>query len=216
MNEPIAVLAGTPVDTQMGVDCLKGAGLTGLPCPLAENPLDQTAFQISSAEEKAAFAGQVLDTAKAQGCKRAFVYCNSLSGAVDFAPLAVEKQMRIVTPLDVYRELAGQYTALGVISANAQGLSGIERTLLCVKRDLHLYGACCLDAVLAIEAGEDPEKLVERLHLVGLADWAQSCGAEALVLGCTHFPYFKEALRRRTSLPLLDPADRMIELLMAE
>ena len=39
--------------------------------------------------------------------------------------------------------------------------------------------------------------------------------AEALLLGCTHFPYFKEALARRTSLPLIDPAREMLELLQA-
>ena len=41
------------------------------------------------------------------------------------------------------------------------------------------------------------------------------CGAEALVLGCTHFPYFKEALAARTALPLVDPAEEMLRLLAA-
>ena len=50
LNEPIAVLAGTPVDTRMGVDCLAGAGLSGAAFPLAEDPRRQTAFQISSPE----------------------------------------------------------------------------------------------------------------------------------------------------------------------
>jgi len=36
---------------------------------------------------------------------------------------------------------------------------------------------------------------------------------EALVLGCTHFPYFKEALAARTGLPLVDPAEEMLRLL---
>ena len=36
--EQIAVLAGTPVDTQMGVDCLARAGLNGLAFPLASDP----------------------------------------------------------------------------------------------------------------------------------------------------------------------------------
>jgi len=33
------------------------------------------------------------------------------------------------------------------------------------------------------------------------------------VLGCTHFPYFKEALAARTRLPLVDPAEEMLRLL---
>ena len=108
-KEPIAVLAGTPVDTQMGVDVLARAGLSGLSFPLAEDPRQQTAFQISSAPEKQAKVRSVLQAAMNRGCRKAFVYCNSLSSAVDFGPLAVETGMRIVTPLDVYRPLAGQY-----------------------------------------------------------------------------------------------------------
>jgi glutamate racemase len=215
MNEPIAVLAGTPVDTQMGVDCLTRAGLKGLAFPVASDPLAQTAFQISPPEGKSALVGALLDRAAEQGCRRAFVYCNSLSAAVDFPPLAEEKQLRIVTPLDVYRRLAGRYRALGVIAANAQGLAGIERTLLAENPALRFLGAACLDAVLAVEAGEDPDALTERLHLDIPARWFRSCGAEALVLGCTHFPYFREALAARTELPLIDPAEDMIALLRA-
>jgi glutamate racemase len=218
MNEhsPVAVLAGTPVDTQMGMDCLCGAGLPCAAFPVSTDPVAQTAFQISAPAEKAGAVLRILHRAQAQGCERAFVYCNSLSSSVDFAPLSGDTGMRIVTPLDVYRELAGRYRALGVIAANAQGLAGIERTLLNAAPALHLYGSCCLDAVLAIEAGEPPAALVERLHLDALSAWCAQCGAEALVLGCTHFPYFKTALAERTGLPLIDPAERMIALLTAE
>ena len=214
-KEPIAVLAGTPVDTQMGVDVLARAGLSGLSFPLAEDPRQQTAFQISSAPEKQAKVRSVLQAAMNRGCRKAFVYCNSLSSAVDFGPLAVETGMRIVTPLDVYRSLAGQYRRLGLIAANAQGLAGIERVLLAANPALDTLSAAALPVVLAIERGQDPDQLVEAHHLAQLADWFAACGMEALLLGCTHFPYFKEALARRTSLPLIDPTQEMLELLQA-
>ena len=212
--EQIAVLAGTPVDTQMGVDCLEKAGLTGLPFPLASDPRQQTAFQLSSQEEKTAAVRAVLKDARSRGCEKVFVYCNSLSGAVDFGPLAEETCMTIVTPLDIYRELAPQYRRLGLIAANAQGLAGIERTLFAANPELDLLGACMLPAVLSIEAGQPPEELVEQHHLPELAEWFRLCGMEALVLGCTHFPYFKEALSQRTSLPLIDPAEEMVRRIM--
>ena len=208
--EQIAVLAGTPVDTQMGVECLARAGLNGLAFPLASDPRQQTAFQISSPAEKTAAVRAVLERAQMQGCEKAFVYCNSLSSAVDFPPLAAETGMTIVTPLDIYRELAPQYRRLGLIAANAQGLAGIERTLFAANPALDLLGACMLPVVLSIEAGEPPEELVERHRLPELAEWFRMSGMEALVLGCTHFPYFKEALARRTSLPLIDPAEEMV------
>ena len=103
--------------------------------------------------------------------------------------------------------------ALGVIAANAQGLSGIEKVLLEANPALDLLGACALPVVLAVEAGMPPEELVERHRLAALAAWFADGGMEALVLGCTHFPYFKEALAARTGLPLVDPAEEMLRLL---
>lgn len=209
-DEMIAVLAGTPVDTQMGVNFLAASGLSGLPFPLASDPRRQTAFQISSQEEKEAAVLSVLRGAMSRGCRRVFVYCNSLSSSVDFAPLAAVTRLHIVTPLDVYRAMAPKYQRLGLIAANAQGLAGIERTLLAANPALDLLGACALPVVLAIERGEAPEALVENHHLPELAAWFQQCGMEALVLGCTHFPYFKRELAERTSLPLIDPAEEMV------
>lgn len=215
MNDPIAVLAGTPVDTQMGVDFLHHACLSALSFPLSNNPREQTAFQHSSPELRQSQALAVLQKAMEQGCRRAFVYCNSLSGAVDFPALAATTGMRIVTPLEVYAALAPRYRHLGAIAANAQGLFGIEHVLFGSNPNLDFLGACALPAVLAIEAREDPDALVKRLHLAELAAWFADCGMEALVLGCTHFPYFKEALSARTSLPLVDPAEEMLRLLQA-
>ena len=202
MNGPIAVLAGTPVDTRMGVAYLEERGLPGVPFPLSRGPREQTAFQHAPAADKRRQALAVLRGAMAQGCRRAFVYCNSLSAAVDFPGLAEETGMRIVTPLDVYRRLAPRYRALGVIAANAQGLSGIEKVLLEANPALDLLGAFALPVVL-----------VERHRLAALAAWFADGGMEALVLGCTHFPYFKEALAARTGLPLVDPAEEMLRLL---
>ena len=210
----IAVLAGTPVDTQMGVECLEKAGLTGLAFPMASDPRQQTAFQISSPAEKTAAVRGVLAQAQARGCRKVFVYCNSLSSSVDFSPLAADTGMTIVTPLGVYRELAPRYRRLGLIAANAQGLAGIERTLFAANPELDLLGACMLPAVLSIEAGQPPEELVEHHRLPELAEWFRLCGMEALVLGCTHFPYFKDALAKRTSLPLIDPAEEMVRRMM--
>ena len=106
METPVAVLAGTPVDTQMGASFVMQAGLTACPFPLAADPRSQTAFQISSQEEKLQAVRDVLAQAQSQGCRRVFVYCNSLSSSVDFPTLACETGLRIVTPLDVYRHLA--------------------------------------------------------------------------------------------------------------
>ena len=43
MDGPIAVLAGTPVDTRMGVEYLTDRGLPGLAFPVSDGPREQTA-----------------------------------------------------------------------------------------------------------------------------------------------------------------------------
>ena len=47
MNQPMAVLAGTPVDTQMGMDVLQDNGLAGMAFQVSQNPREHTAFQVS-------------------------------------------------------------------------------------------------------------------------------------------------------------------------
>ena len=215
IQTPVAVLAGTPVDARMGVDVLAARGLRGIALPLAGDPWEQTSFQYAPPAERHHKVLGVLERAREAGCERAFVYCNSLSGAVDFPALAEETGLRIVTPLDVYRLLAPRYHRLAVIAANAQGLSGIEGVLLQANPQLDLLGACSLPVVLSVEAATEPSRLVEQHHLMDLAAWFAGCGAEALVLGCTHFPHFKDALAERTALPLVDPAEEMVRMLLA-
>ena len=150
------------------------------------------------------------------GCRRALVYCNSLSSSVDFPALAEETGMYIVTPLQVYRSLPARYHRLGIIAANAPGLSGIEQTLYREDPSLELLSVSLLPLVLSIETAAPPETLVQQYHLVELAQWFLSCGMEAMVLGCTHFPYVKQVLQEQTTLPLIDPADEMIRLLLQQ
>lgn len=213
IHEPIAVLAGTPVDTQMGVDLLTAAGFSALPFPISKDPRQQNLFQISSADEKHAAVLAVLEAAMQQSCRKAFVYCNSLSSSVDFTALAQETGMYIVTPLQVYRALPTRYHRLGIVAANAPGLSGIEQTLYREDPSLELLSVSLLPLVLSIETAAPPETLVQQYHLSELAEWFRLCGMEAMVLGCTHFPYVKQALQKQTTLPLIDPADEMIRLL---
>ena len=66
-----------------------------------------------------------------------------------------------------------------------------------------------------VSAGEDitPERIIQQFHLEALAAWFADWGAEAMLLGCTHFPYFKDTLAAQTTLPLIDPAEEMVVML---
>ena len=78
-----------------------------------------------------------------------------------------------------------------------------------------VLGTANLALVQGVETGTPPEELVEKCGLDHLLRFFEQNSAEAVVLGCTHFPYVKEALQRRTGLPVLDPAERLAELVLA-
>ena len=190
-NKPVAVLAGTPVD------------------------LEQAAFQVKSAEEKRTVLTGILRGAMERGCGSAFIYCNSLSGSADFPALSRELGLRIVTPMDAYGKIARQYRRLAVIAYNGQALAGIDTAMVRANPKIILLPAGTPTVTLDIEQGLDPDEIIRRNHIDALAHCFEACGCEALVLGCTHFPYVADALRAYTDLPLLDPAEEMLRLLLA-
>ena len=79
-----------------------------------------------------------------------------------------------------------------------------------------VLGAANLALVQGVEAGTPPEELAEDCGLAEALRFFEGNGASAVVLGCTHFPYVKAALERRTALPVLDPAERLAALALGD
>lgn len=213
MAERIAVFAGTLVDTQMGADVLAAHGIDHIQYPVSRIPREQHKFQISSTDEKCTIMRSMLKKAMSDGCDAALIYCNSLSGSLSFPELSKELSLKIVTPFDAYRNLAKKYSRIAAIAFNPIALSGIELAMSNENPELLLFTANLMPLVYDIESGLLPDEIIDKNHLVKLCDYFISNGCEALILGCTHFPYFKEALSKRTVLPLIDPAEDMIALL---
>ncbi len=213
IEKPVAVLAGTPVDTEMGAEILRAHQIAALSCPVSRFPLEQAAFQVRTGAEKQEILRGILRGAMAQGCESAFIYCNSLSGAADFPALSAELGIPIVTPMDAYGTIARQYSRLAVIAYSGQALVGQDTAMVRANPEIILLVSGVPPVTLDIEAGLPPEEIVRRNHLDELMHYFEACGCEALVLGCTHFPYIAGALRSHTRLPLLDPAEEMLRLL---
>lgn len=212
--KPVAVLAGTPVDTEMGAAVLRAHGIEAVNCPVSRYPLEQAAFQVKSPEEKQETLRGILRAAMEKGCGSAFIYCNSLSGSADFPALSRELGLRIVTPMDAYGLFARAYSRLAVVAYNGQALAGIDTAMVRANPSLILQPAGIPSVTIDIEAGIEPEEIIRRNRLDALLSYFADCGCEALILGCTHFPYLTQALESRTALPLLDPAEEMVRLLM--
>lgn len=224
----VAVLAGTPVDTAMGVEYIKnrnseteGQCFLPLSDPVSVDCDAQIKFQYSDEDEKRAIIDNIFDAEIADGVRDFFIYCNSLSGSFDFDAYAVMKSLdtdgdiRVYTPLQVYRSLGGEYERVGVMAANNLSAYAIEEALMAANPDLYMIGTGNMAIVRAIEDGLEPEEIVERCGLTHAVKYMEACGAEAIVLGCTHFPYFREELEALTDLPVIDPADKMFEAMLA-
>lgn len=224
----VAVLAGTPVDTAMGVEYIKnknseteGQCLLPLSDPVSVDCDAQVRFQYSDEDGKRAVMDNIFDAEIAEGVRDYFVYCNSLSGSFDFDTYAVMKSLdsgediRIYTPLQVYRSLGGEYGRIGVMAANNLSAHAIEEALMAANPDIYMIGTGNMAIVRAIEDGLEPEEIIEKCGLRHMLKYMEACGAEAIVLGCTHFPYFRDELAGLTDLPVIDPADKMFETLLS-
>lgn len=212
----VVSIAGTPVDTRMGADFLreKDPSLEVYEYNMSANPVEQTMFQFGSEESKHARMVEVFDELEGRGIRNFFIYCNSLSGAFNFDAFAVERGVNIITPFQVYRSIAARYKHIAFNAANLLGAYGIEKAFRDVKPDIDMIGMGHLAIVLDIEAGLAPEEIIDRQALKELGVFFKKAGAEVWVLGCTHFPYLKEALQKQIELPLIDPAGEMYELLL--
>lgn len=213
----IAVIAGTPVDTQMGIDYLhqRDAGLETVFLPCASDPRACHLFQVKSPEEKTATMRELYRSAIDIGIRYFFVYCNSLSSAVDFDTLSESMGVKTVTPMRAYEKLALDYNILGLLAANNQSTKGIEDRFTAVNPSGYVIGIGNLRLTEAVERMTPPAEIVSNFRLRSACDFFEASGCEAVVLACTHFPYFKEELSQFTGLPILDPADIMFEELLA-
>ena len=213
----IAVMAGTSIDSQLGEDLLKKYGYKEIvKIPISKNPVEQTTFQTLDDSEREEIIVKIINDIKEQQCSAIFVYCNSLSSVVDFDRLAIENEINIITPMQMYRNLGLEYKYLAVMAANSHGLTGVENNLYLSNPELKVFGLSMLELVKAIEDKNSPDKIVADFDFKNLFKYFEQAEVEAVVLGCTHFPYIKEELEKITKLSIIDVGIFMIESLKSK
>ena len=207
----IAVMAGTPIDSKLGESLLNSYGYNDVVLvPISNNPVEQTTFQSLNDSEREKIIVEIREQLKEKNCEVIFVYCNSLSSVVDFDRLAIEHNIKIVTPMQMYRNLGLEYKYLAVMAANSHGLTGVENNLYVSNPSLRVLGLSMLELVKAIEEENRPEKIVKDFNFEVLFNYFEQTKVEAVVLGCTHFPYIKKELEKITNLPIIDVGVFMI------
>ena len=208
----IAVMAGTPIDSKLGAELLNSYGYDDVVLvPISNNPVEQTTFPALEDEERENIIVKIIDELTEKDCGAIFVYCNSLSSVVDFDRLAEKMNISIITPMQMYRNLGLEYKYLAVMAANSHGLTGVENNLYVSNPRLRVLGLSMLELVKAIEEGNIPKQIVEDFNFKTLFNYFELTNVEAVVLGCTHFPYIKKELEKITKLPIIDVGVFMIE-----
>ena len=209
----IGIIAGTYVDTQMGVDFFAARGIAAKGYPVSSSPEEQSSLQILSPNELAEDIRKLVRRIKDEGRDTIIVYCNSLSTAVDFQTISKEEEIRIITPLTAYKSIASKYSFVGLLTANNQTSSGIEKIMLGVNPEIDVVGIALLPVVILIEANLPAKAIIEKFALNHIVQFFNTIGADAIILGCTHFPYLSTELKKLTKLPILDPVETMFQML---
>lgn len=211
----VITLAGTLVDTKMGGDVLREVGIEALEYPLSRTPKEQTKLQYFKQEELEDLVREKIKLGMAEGGEKVFIYCNSLSGAIDYEKIGKELDIEIVTPLETYKNLKGVKN-VAIIAANGSSAYNIEKIINEADDSINTLTFGNLELVNLIEEALEPKEIIERLNIDGLLKYLENKTDEryktdTFLLGCTHFPYIKEELEKITDLRIIDPKDDMIK-----
>ena len=154
-------------------------------------------------------AGRLVD----EGVKMLVVACNTATSAAlpelreHFAPLPV---LGVVRPGAEAALAASRNKRIVVIATEATIAGGAyQQAIASLCPEARVQGRACTLFVPLAEEGWMDGPIVEGIasrYLGDLFSPGRPDRPDTLVLGCTHFPYFKEALAARTGLPLVDPA----------
>ena len=212
--ETIGVIAGTPVDTQMGVEFLENKGIKAIGYQTANSPKEQNQLQLLDKVKLYDIVVRIIEEAKKEGIDKFFVYCNSLSAAVDMDKVSRETEAFIVTPFTVYRDIAREYSSLLILAANGQSCAKIEAILIEANKDIKMWSISALPVVEEIEKRNPGKDIFNSLDLGKLLEWSEANSFDGILLGCTHFPYIKDVMLENTRIPIIDPGDKMVEMLI--
>jgi glutamate racemase len=204
----VAVIAGTPYDTALGIRLLAERGVPGRPYPLAGSPDEQDLLQYRHPEKLNTLFTGCLRDARDRGVRTALVFCNSLAAVVrDDADSGID----VISPVGIYQSIPPEYRRLMVLAGNAQAAVGFERSVASLAGERRVLAVCDQDLVRAIETG-DPAAGLLSSRTSGLLRIAEQRGTQAIVLACTHFTGISSEIKQLCSIPVIDVGTELVRL----
>lgn len=212
----VAIMAGTPIDTEMGAVLVRARGIETTSYPISKTPEKQNEMQFLSKEELFFLVCQKTEEAKRNGATSLFIYCNSLSSAIDVDSLRKITGIPIITPFDGYSEIAKKHSDIILLAANSIASNKVERTLKESNPKIEILSLGYLKLVNHIETFKEKSQILSSGALPELFHFFNSLPKSKnriVLLACTHFPYLKEEFQALSHYPIVDPADTMLVLL---
>lgn len=212
----VAIMAGTPIDTEMGATLVRARGIETISYPISKTPEEQNEMQFLSREELFFLVCQKTEEAKRNGAAILFIYCNSLSSAIDVDSLRKITGIPIITPFDSYEEIAKRHSDIILLTANSIASNKVEKTLKRSNPKVEVLSIGYLKLVDYIERYQEKSQIITSGALFELFHFFNSLPENKnriILLACTHFPSIKEELQGLSHYPILDPADTMLALL---
>lgn len=211
----ILLIAATKVDAYFGKIYFEKLNLKIQSCYLSESPAKQAQLQIDPPKLTACFYQKIEENILTDtSC--IIIYCNSLSGALNLKSLRNHYKIPIVTPMDVYKDIAHRFNSIGVFAANCQGLAHIEKIFISQNPVCNVKGFCSLELVNAIESGESADQIITRFAIIDQCKIFEAHGCKLIIIGCTHFFYLLDTLTNKLNAiefttSIIEPSSLMLK-----
>jgi glutamate racemase len=170
-------------------------------------------YGIKSTETVREYALQITDFLLNRDVKMIVIACNTVSAAAEAQVRERAAPVPVIGVVDagarVAVQRAGPKGSVGVIGTLATVASGTyEASILAIQPDLTVRSAACPLLVPLAEEGwlDNDVAMLTLRHYLSAFDGHPP---DALILGCTHYPLFKESIRSilPESVAIIDSAD---------
>ncbi len=170
-------------------------------------------YGIKSTDTIRQYALQITDFLLKRNVKIILIACNSVAAAARTDIIKRSKKIAVLDVIDAGTKAAVSQSSnhgnIGVIGTLATiGSGSYEQALRELDNRIQVYSrACPMLVPLAEEGWTDNHIAIEILKLY-LADF-QNKNLDSMILGCTHYPLFKESIARvlGEELTIIDSAD---------
>ena len=193
----VGVIAGTPFDTQLGLNQLSRLGLQAITgYSISQDPNSQTLLQANKSLLELHVA-KAIDFLLLKHVSCIIIYCNSISSAIDIKKIkAFYKNIKFITTNNIYEKIKVSSNNIGLITANSQCAGNIEKIILKNNPNGQVIGIGLLPIVKAIESGSTAKEIIKKYDLVRLCEFLTRNDCTEIILGCTHFENFYDELEK--------------------